>query len=55
MEWQEFDVKPSSLFPYAVAAVCSLWRDIMSSVPQFWTRIIIFLDSPTIPQSVIAS
>jgi hypothetical protein len=53
-EWREFDVDPF-LFPYAIAAVCSFWRDIMSSVPKFWTRIVIFVDSSTIPQSVIAS
>jgi hypothetical protein len=34
-------------FTYGLWSVCTTWRDIMSLVPQFWTRIIIFLDSPT--------
>ena len=55
LEWQKIDVSSPSLFPYTIATVCSFWRDIMSSVPQFWTRIVTFVDSPTIPQSVIAS
>ena len=55
LEWQDSDVEPSSLFPHAIAAVCSFWKDIMSSVPQFWTRLMVFVDSPTIPQLVITS
>ncbi|KAG2159504.1 uncharacterized protein EDB93DRAFT_1116023 [Suillus bovinus] len=35
----------SSLFPYAPAAVCSMWRLVLSSVPEFWTRVVIRVDS----------
>src|SRR6202043_3164808 len=46
----------SSLFPYAIAAVCSLWRDTMSMIPECWTRLVIFVDSrPAIPPSAILS
>ncbi|KAG1740531.1 uncharacterized protein EDB91DRAFT_1336553 [Suillus paluster] len=35
----------SSLFPYAPAAVCSMWRSVLSLVPEFWTRVVIRVDS----------
>ncbi|KAH7924913.1 hypothetical protein BV22DRAFT_474168 [Leucogyrophana mollusca] len=38
------DILSPSLFPYAVASVCPRWRDIMSSVPVFWTRVVITVD-----------
>jgi hypothetical protein len=45
-----------SLFPYAVAAVCSLWRDVMSLIPCVWTRFVIVIGSTTeIPPSAILS
>src|ERR1700733_5612324 len=33
--------QPSSL----LASVCTIWRDVMSLVPEFWTHIFIHLDS----------
>ncbi|KAF5368713.1 hypothetical protein D9615_010295 [Tricholomella constricta] len=33
-----------SLFPYSVASVCSSWRDLISSVPAYWTRVVLFID-----------
>ncbi|KAG2355998.1 hypothetical protein BDR07DRAFT_1340281 [Suillus spraguei] len=35
----------ASLFPYAPAAVCSMWGSVLSSVPEFWTRVVIRVDS----------
>ncbi|KAG1808078.1 hypothetical protein EV424DRAFT_221289 [Suillus variegatus] len=35
----------SSLFPYAPAAVCSMWCSVLSCVPEFWTRVVIRVDS----------
>ncbi|KAG0699390.1 hypothetical protein DFH29DRAFT_936775 [Suillus ampliporus] len=35
----------SSLFPYSPAAVCSVWRSVLSLVPEFWTRVVIRVDS----------
>ncbi|KAG1847860.1 hypothetical protein DFJ58DRAFT_797123 [Suillus subalutaceus] len=35
----------SSLFPYAPAAVCSMWCSALSCVPEFWTRVVIRVDS----------
>ncbi|KAG2128280.1 hypothetical protein DEU56DRAFT_758469 [Suillus clintonianus] len=35
----------SSLFPYAPAAVCSVWCSVLSRVPEFWTRVVIRVDS----------
>ncbi|KAG1737568.1 uncharacterized protein EDB91DRAFT_1140738 [Suillus paluster] len=32
-------------FPFAPAAVCKTWRDVLELVPKFWTRIIINLDT----------
>jgi hypothetical protein len=35
----------SSLFPYAPAAVCSMWCLVLSRIPEFWTRVVIRVDS----------
>jgi len=32
-------------FPYNCARVCTKWRNILSSYPAFWTRIVLFIDS----------
>jgi hypothetical protein len=54
--WMDTDINSSSLFPYAIAAVCSHWRDIMSLVPEFWTRVVIFIDLvPTTPPATVLS
>ncbi|KAG5649669.1 hypothetical protein H0H81_002577 [Sphagnurus paluster] len=43
--WTQVDISERSLFPYALVSVCRLWRNIMQSVPEFWTRIFIFYDT----------
>ncbi|KAF8063209.1 hypothetical protein FPV67DRAFT_232906 [Lyophyllum atratum] len=43
----------SSLFPYAAAAVCRRWRDILESIPAFWTRVVAFVDLDPTPLSRI--
>ena len=47
-DWIEISVMSTSLFPYAVASVCSLWRDVMSLVPGIWTRVVVLADFPSI-------
>lgn len=42
-------------FPYSLAFVCTRWRDIMSLVPHFWTRVITFADSPFFSASFISN
>ena len=32
-------------FPYTPAAVCRLWRDVITSTPKFWTRGVAFVDT----------
>jgi hypothetical protein len=45
-----------SLFPYAAAAVCTLWRDVMSLIPCVWKHFVIVVGSETaIPPSAILS
>ncbi|PPQ98591.1 hypothetical protein CVT26_013775 [Gymnopilus dilepis] len=34
------DVCSTSLFPYNVALVCRLWRDILIKIPEVWTRLV---------------
>ena len=53
--WYDFDAASPSLCPFAIAAVCSLWRDVMSLVPAFWKRVVIFVDSHTAFPSAAAS
>ncbi|TFK32258.1 hypothetical protein BDQ12DRAFT_692723 [Crucibulum laeve] len=46
MVWQPTqDLTSPSLFPYSLSSVCSRWRNIMSTVPKFWTRLVFFVDS----------
>ncbi|KAF8075896.1 hypothetical protein FPV67DRAFT_388319 [Lyophyllum atratum] len=41
-------------FPYPISAVCQRWRDIVESVPAFWTRIVVFVDTrPTPPSRIL--
>ncbi|RDB21872.1 hypothetical protein Hypma_011158 [Hypsizygus marmoreus] len=44
-EWPREDLHVRTLFPYALSSVCTKWRDVMSLVPEFWTRIIIHTDA----------
>jgi F-box-like len=45
-KWSEWDdLLSPRLFPYALATVCTRWRDVMLLVPEFWTRIVILIDS----------
>ena len=53
-EWLEQDTMSPSLFPYALASVCSLWRHVMLSVPKFWGRVVILIDPPA-PLSGVVS
>jgi hypothetical protein len=45
----------ASLFPYAPASVCSFWRDAMSTMAKCWDLVVIFVDPPATPLSVITS
>ncbi|KAF8870732.1 hypothetical protein BD779DRAFT_1578862 [Infundibulicybe gibba] len=47
------DILAPSLFPYAVASVCPGWRNILSTLPMCWTRLVIFADSDPTPLSDI--
>ncbi|KAF8965956.1 hypothetical protein BDZ97DRAFT_741420 [Flammula alnicola] len=38
-----------TLFPYALAAVCPLWSEVLSFHPHFWTMVILFIDSHFTP------
>jgi hypothetical protein len=53
--WSERDLTSPSLFPYALASVCSVWREAMSLVPKFWRRVVILTDPPATPLSAIVS
>jgi hypothetical protein len=54
--WPQSTILSPSLFPFAIAAVCSLWREAMSLIPEVWTRFVIIVDSrPAISPSAILS
>ncbi|KDR77430.1 hypothetical protein GALMADRAFT_155377 [Galerina marginata CBS 339.88] len=38
--WIEGDLRSTSLFPYNVASVYKLWRDILAEIPECWTRVV---------------
>ena len=39
------NLKSPTLFPYSLAAVCSFWRDVLCFHPEFWTLVVLFVDS----------
>ncbi|KIJ16014.1 hypothetical protein PAXINDRAFT_11052 [Paxillus involutus ATCC 200175] len=47
--WSTIDFPFSTVFPNALAMVCSAWKEILSSVPSFWTQVVIAIDgNPTL-------
>ncbi|GLB45683.1 hypothetical protein LshimejAT787_2600160 [Lyophyllum shimeji] len=40
------DLLSEDVFPHAPAAVCMSWRSILSTVPVFWTRVVMFTEAP---------
>ncbi|GBE83457.1 hypothetical protein SCP_0505060 [Sparassis crispa] len=54
--WQDEAVtSPSNLFPDSLVPVSRLWKDTLSSVSDFWTRLTIFVDRRPTPLSAIIS
>ena len=51
----DFDALSPSLFPFALAAVCSLWRDVISLVPEYWMNVVVFVDSEATCPGAISS
>ncbi|KAF8962386.1 hypothetical protein BDZ97DRAFT_1111021 [Flammula alnicola] len=37
--WASADLRHPAQFPFNVAWVCNLWRDVLSDSPEYWTRI----------------
>ena len=54
-QWYNVNAMSPTLFPFAISAVCSFWKDVMSLVSNFWTRIVIFVESPDTHPSAISS
>ncbi|KAG2159295.1 uncharacterized protein EDB93DRAFT_1114949 [Suillus bovinus] len=44
-EWIACSSQSLTQFPFSPAAVCKAWRDVLASMPRFWTRVIINLDT----------
>ncbi|KAF8959582.1 hypothetical protein BDZ97DRAFT_1761292 [Flammula alnicola] len=36
--WASDNLRDPALFPFNVAWVCNLWRDVLSDSPEYWTR-----------------
>ena len=43
------NLKSPTLFTYSLAAICSFWRNVLSSHPEFWTLVVLFVDSKSTP------
>ncbi|KIK91297.1 hypothetical protein PAXRUDRAFT_830979 [Paxillus rubicundulus Ve08.2h10] len=51
--WIYEDPLSATLFPFAVAAVCPRWCDVLVGVPVYWTRLVILVDEdPTDPVTI---
>ncbi|KAG2340771.1 hypothetical protein BDR05DRAFT_488646 [Suillus weaverae] len=47
-DWTHEEPLSPTLFPFAIAAVCSRWCDVAATVPEFWTRMTVTVDkNPT--------
>ncbi|KAG1811855.1 uncharacterized protein BJ212DRAFT_497036 [Suillus subaureus] len=47
-DWTHEESLSPALFPFAIAAVCSRWCDVVATVPEFWTRMTVTVDkNPT--------
>ena len=45
-DWPYDDGIPRpTLFPHPLSSACILWRDILLTFPEFWSRFVVFLDS----------
>ncbi|KAH7930619.1 hypothetical protein BV22DRAFT_1191002 [Leucogyrophana mollusca] len=53
--WDRADMLSPTLFPFSIASVCRYWQCLMSSVPIFWTRLVILVDSRHTPLSLVKS
>ncbi|KAG5637697.1 hypothetical protein H0H81_003552, partial [Sphagnurus paluster] len=40
--WKASDLH-ETLFPHSLSTVCTAWRELMSKIPIFWTRLVIFV------------
>ncbi|KAF8879524.1 hypothetical protein CPB84DRAFT_1687919, partial [Gymnopilus junonius] len=38
-------VRSPTFFPYALTQVCPHWSAVLSSTPEFWTCVAIFIDT----------
>ncbi|KDR84545.1 hypothetical protein GALMADRAFT_237443 [Galerina marginata CBS 339.88] len=45
----DWDPRSPSLFPYNVASVCPLWRDILAEIPECWTHVVIDVAKDPLP------
>ncbi|KAF9534860.1 hypothetical protein CPB83DRAFT_218203 [Crepidotus variabilis] len=39
------DMLPPNNFPFNLANVCTLWRDVLSLYPEYWTTLCVFVDA----------
>lgn len=49
---QSFNPSDPTLFPFALAAVLPHWHEVLSTVPEYWTRPVFFLDGATADMDV---
>ncbi|KII95296.1 hypothetical protein PLICRDRAFT_209751 [Plicaturopsis crispa FD-325 SS-3] len=55
-EWTKHDdIRARNIFPYNLAAVCPKFRAILSTVPQYWTRLVIDIGRDATPLSEVRS
>ncbi|KIJ63780.1 hypothetical protein HYDPIDRAFT_112737 [Hydnomerulius pinastri MD-312] len=46
--WKHEEPLLPTLFPFALAAVCCRWCDVLAGVPEYWTRMVVLVDeNPT--------
>ncbi|KAL0960004.1 hypothetical protein HGRIS_011656 [Hohenbuehelia grisea] len=50
--WLAKEDFPNLTFPYNLSSVCRTWQDVMSLVPEFWTRLVVYVDVPWQPASL---
>ncbi|KAF9011745.1 hypothetical protein BDQ17DRAFT_785709 [Cyathus striatus] len=46
---EDIRLKPGALFPHDTARVCKHWQAVLAAEPEFWARLVVFIDSEEVP------
>ncbi|KII95514.1 hypothetical protein PLICRDRAFT_219081 [Plicaturopsis crispa FD-325 SS-3] len=54
-KWKAVDLASHTVFPYSLSDVCPRWHEILGTVPEYWTRLVINVGSDATPLQYVTS